>query len=101
MKKRILGLAAAALTIAGTLGGTMVVTSGVASARSCGHTSEGFGPWTTHYYKHCGAGHVWVDITVNHAVQPSTCVAPNEERNLGRNVTKAHSTGVPCGPSAW
>ncbi|MFB9906458.1 DUF6355 family natural product biosynthesis protein [Allokutzneria oryzae] len=96
MKKRILGVLAAALTVAGTLGGAMVVSSGTASAGPCGHWTSGVSYWTKHYYKHCGGQRVWVDISINNEPQPSICFNPGEELYIGKNVTKAWSGGARC-----
>ena len=97
MKKRILGLLAAALTVAGTLGGAMVVSSGTASAGGCGHWSEDKVLWIDHYYTHCGNTRVWVDVTDRGTgIRPSRCYDPGETLYLGTKVTRAHSAGVRC-----
>ena len=97
MKKRIVGLLAAALTVAGTLGGAMVVSGGTASAGQCGHWTEGVSYWTKHYYTHCGGNRAWVNYSRNNEPQPSICADPGETLNLGKYITRAHSDGTRCG----
>ncbi|SDN23708.1 DUF6355 family natural product biosynthesis protein [Allokutzneria albata] len=96
MKKRIVGLLAAALTVGGTLTGAMVATSATATAGPCGHWSKDKVLWMEHYYTHCGATRVYVNVTDRGGIRPSFCIDPGATEYLGTNVTYAHSDGTRC-----